>query len=613
MTSFMDFEQGCSTASLAQRYDVIIIGTGAAGSTLLRELAGQGLAIAVLESGELKETSHLEELNRVEVCDELQASDLQEARQKWHGPQMKVWKPDTQRFGVRCRVLGGSTAAWAGKVAAFDEIDYEARRWVPFSNWPLGSEEMQPFLARAAAHLDLGPLVQGDAFWQSASRRKPAELGSLKNVDAFFWQFARSRHALTDVMRFGQDLVEEVHVGVTVFLNATAAAVELTEAGVSGVHVISSVTGRNRAVLSSKHVILAAGAIENARLLLLSKDASGRPLDDTHRAIGRYLMDHPSVEVGDFTAQDREKAASLLGFYPIQQKYRVFMYACGLALKPSIQRAQGMPNMASFASISVAADDPLQALSRLAKRQSRQPLADVVSVVTNLQLVTTSVGRKLLNYRRIPERIRRLAADFAVLVSANMVARNFVSKGRGRRLERVTLNIISEQAPDPANRITLAETTDRLGLRLPFVRWAIPRSLREDMIRFAGILKDDLEQAGITGFRLTEAFASGDARNLPICDMAHTAGSTRMGVDPRTSVVDADAQVHGIRGLYVAGASVFPTSGHANPTLVLMALAIRLADTVKKSIAATQRRRAASDQVASQPAAARQMTRSTAE
>jgi choline dehydrogenase-like flavoprotein len=54
-----------------------------------------------------------------------------------------------------------------------------------------------------------------------------------------------------------------------------------------------------------------------------------------------------------------------------------------------------------------------------------------------------------------------------------------------------------------------------------------------------------------------------------------------MGHDPATSVVDRDCKVHGIRNLFIAGSSVFPTGGHANPTATIAALAIRLADHVK--------------------------------
>ena len=57
----------------------------------------------------------------------------------------------------------------------------------------------------------------------------------------------------------------------------------------------------------------------------------------------------------------------------------------------------------------------------------------------------------------------------------------------------------------------------------------------------------------------------------------HHIGTTRMARDAGEGVVDADGRVFGTDDLYVAGSSVFPTSGYANPTLTLVALALRLA------------------------------------
>ena len=61
-------------------------------------------------------------------------------------------------------------------------------------------------------------------------------------------------------------------------------------------------------------------------------------------------------------------------------------------------------------------------------------------------------------------------------------------------------------------------------------------------------------------------------------DASHHMGTTRMSASPRTGVVDRDCRVHGVRNLYVAGSAVFPSAGHANPTLTIAALALRLAD-----------------------------------
>jgi choline dehydrogenase-like flavoprotein len=64
----------------------------------------------------------------------------------------------------------------------------------------------------------------------------------------------------------------------------------------------------------------------------------------------------------------------------------------------------------------------------------------------------------------------------------------------------------------------------------------------------------------------------------------HHLGTTRMSDDPKTGVVDANCRVHGVANLYVAGSSVFPTSGYANPTLTIVALALRLGDELRRKM-----------------------------
>jgi choline dehydrogenase-like flavoprotein len=61
-----------------------------------------------------------------------------------------------------------------------------------------------------------------------------------------------------------------------------------------------------------------------------------------------------------------------------------------------------------------------------------------------------------------------------------------------------------------------------------------------------------------------------------------------MSDSPKTGVVDSTCQVHDVQGLFVAGSSIFPTSGHANPTLMIVATAIRLADLFKKRLSAAR-------------------------
>ena len=93
-------------------------------------------------------------------------------------------------------------------------------------------------------------------------------------------------------------------------------------------------------------------------------------------------------------------------------------------------------------------------------------------------------------------------------------------------------------------------------------------------------------EIGRAGFgRLRSSFGADDAWPKDFESNEHHMGTTRMHRDPAQGVVDADCRVHGTANLYVAGSSVFPTGGASNPTLTIVALALRLADHVRQVLA----------------------------
>ncbi|MCW2525530.1 MAG: oxidoreductase, partial [Pseudonocardiales bacterium] len=90
----------------------------------------------------------------------------------------------------------------------------------------------------------------------------------------------------------------------------------------------------------------------------------------------------------------------------------------------------------------------------------------------------------------------------------------------------------------------------------------------------------DLHRLGIAEVRELPAMHDDDAWRAGVTDAFHPAGTTRMSVSATDGVVDENLQVHGVNGLHIVGGSVFPIGGYANPTLTIVALAIRLADRV---------------------------------
>ena len=146
-----------------------------------------------------------------------------------------------------------------------------------------------------------------------------------------------------------------------------------------------------------------------------------------------------------------------------------------------------------------------------------------------------------------------------------------------RTSRQIRFGTLTEQLPDPANRITPdPQKRDQLGLPRPRIVYRI----------------DDYTRAGLAEARRihTEAFAklaATEVSHMPDAQFqgaGHVMGTTRMGKDAKTAVVDADLRAFDHRNLFIEGSGVFPTAGAANPTLTIAALALRSVDAIRTTL-----------------------------
>jgi choline dehydrogenase-like flavoprotein len=487
---------------------------------------------------------------------------------------------------VRLRGVGGSTRAWAGKSAAFDPIDFEERAWVPHSGWPFPKAELEPFIERAAERLGLGPNVYDDRLWDLIGRSPPTPAFDPDKLRSFFWQFARSPTDPMDVMRFGPELLRERAPNLRLLLDATATRI-LTDASgsrVEGAEVACLEGGRAR--IRARMVVLAASAIENARLLLASNDARPAGLGNDHDVVGRYLIDHPGARLGSVSAFDAPLVDRRFGFRGVRHRGQMHMCMCGLALAPALQEREGLLNGAVYLLGNRAPDDPTEALKRLMRRDSSQPVSDVVALLRSPWMLAKAVGIKTLQSRRFPDGARRLVIDTMIRMLPGLVVNEHLDRGVPHKLMGLSLEGVSEQRPDPDSRIALSTSRDALGVPLPEVDWRIDGQCRRTLVRLGQLMAEEMIAAGLPSPTIENWVVEGRLTDAPLIDMAHTMGTTRMARDPRKGVVDANCEVHSVEHLYIAGGSAFPTGGHSNPTLMIVSLAIRLADHLKAVLAA---------------------------
>jgi choline dehydrogenase-like flavoprotein len=145
----------------------------------------------------------------------------------------------------------------------------------------------------------------------------------------------------------------------------------------------------------------------------------------------------------------------------------------------------------------------------------------------------------------------------------------------------LALRVQGEQAPNPDSR-QLGTRRDRCGLPVAQVDWRPTASDRASIRATQEAIDEAFRGAGLGHVELM----LGDEHPPALLEgNFHHLGATRMHTDPSMGVADADCRVHGVRNLDVAGSSVFPTYGCSNPTLTVVALALRLANHLKKQLA----------------------------
>ena len=178
--------------------------------------------------------------------------------------------------------------------------------------------------------------------------------------------------------------------------------------------------------------------------------------------------------------------------------------------------------------------------------------------------------------------LNKVIRHFPVLLDN---AYRYVVKRRGAivKAQEIMLRCLVEQEPDPARRVTLSVRRDALGMPLSRIDWQIGELERRSVLRLSELIGLELRRIGLPEHSSNICLSNDLDWRSSFDDSCHPMGTTRMASSPQHGVVNRNCQVHGVAGLYIAGSSVFATAGHGNPTLMIVALAIRLADWLKQN------------------------------
>jgi choline dehydrogenase-like flavoprotein len=154
--------------------------------------------------------------------------------------------------------------------------------------------------------------------------------------------------------------------------------------------------------------------------------------------------------------------------------------------------------------------------------------------------------------------------------------------GLQRRARTAVVRGFFDQYPDPDNRITRAGSYDDTGVPRIDIRWRFTEADRASVLVFIERLAERLWKGGV-GRLDSSGLRASDNWDLTALH-SHFLGGTRMGSDPRHSVTDSDGRVHGVANLFIAGPSLFPTYGFANPVMTIIALSLRSAARIKRDL-----------------------------
>lgn len=502
--------------------DICIVGSGAAGSFLVKELSDSELSILIIETG--GETLDSDSSKFIDKFD--------------------IKKTHKLNYGFS-RQLGGSTNLWAGRVCPLESSDFDAKN--DSGGWPISFSELIQHYDKAADHMNVPTY---DYFKEPAA---PANaIGWMKglfqsnviSIKKFIWStppYNTHTNILNNLLNNSKKISIRSGCHVTqLFENERCDKIEAVE-------FIDRDNKKHK--IYPKHVVLCAGGIENARLLLNSINQQKHGIGNKHDVVGRYFSTHPKADMGvvilnkpvavdknPLFSDTNEGGVSIRHGIGLQEKY-------------------------------------IKNNSILNHYIQLTPLLEYTASTFFEKTKNSSVlNSSLINKSKVLQ---------GFLPGIGLVLYELI--GRISKMQRKTKKFIVraflDQYPHPDNRIALSDTLDKYGFPKANIHWEFKDQDKESVLKSFELINDNLRDNGIGHMEYSKLK---EIDHWPMIAIhSHFMGSTRMGDDPKTSVVDKDCKAHGYSNLFIAGPSVFPTYGYANPVFTIAAISFRLGAQIK--------------------------------
>jgi hypothetical protein len=462
------------------------------------------------------------------------------------------------------RALGGTSWTWGGRCVAYDDIDFLNRPFVADAHWPLSHDDIRPWYGPAAHYLTCG----NDHF--DLPYPKPLAHGLTLN---FVERWARDSRVINE---------HRAHLlasdKIKLSLNTTVTALNLTPDG-KAIESLTVVTLQGLATIRAKTFILATGGVETTRLLLATQQKHPALFGGVDGPLGRFYMGHISGKIASISFNDPAEIAQLDftldgsgSFYR-----RRLMLTTEAQLEHKVLNTAFWPDNPPFY-------DPAHGSGVLSSVWMALAIP-----VTGRRLVSEGIRLAHTGPRPYPlfAHLKNaiLGAPRAAGDILNILRDRFIKKPKKpgflvpNKGGKYALHYHAEQVPNADSRITLSDETDQFGLPRAVIDLRFVDQDVDSVIKSHEVLDQSLRANNLG--HLDYWYTASKVREkvwAAASDGYHQVGTTRMGTDPATSIVDTDLRVHDIQNLYIASSSVFPTTGQANSTFLAVAFAVRLAN-----------------------------------
>ena len=524
------------------RHDICIVGAGPLGLAVALACADRGLKVLVLESGLEEPSPFYLELGRGFIKTEGTHAPLEEAS---------------------CRCLGGTSHWWGGRCVPFDPIDFCSRPWVEHSNWPIEYSDIAPWYSAAAAYFGCGPPVFSlEGPWR----------------DLIGLQFESLERWAPDVnmARVHRNILTRSQ-NIVIVLGATVTKLHFSPDKQS----VVALTARNAdksMVIETPRLVLACGGVQTTRLLLVVQREFPALFGGRDGSLGRYYMGHIFGKISDIIMNHPEQA-EWTDFFVHEGAYVRRRFT----IPDQIQACNQLPQII-FSVGNAPAFDPSHkngALSLIWLLLSSPLGKHLLPGSLRKLYVGEADGRYMAHIANILKTIPSTA-----IAACKIFAEQYLQTPAKPAIVllnsggRYAVFYHAEQSPCSENRISLAEDCDAFGMPRVEINFKFSDADAASIVRAHGVFQAGLQANGIARLELRDDGEPARVRSVlrQARDGYHQIGAARMSLDPHAGVVDRNCQVHGVSNLFVASTCVFPSSGHANPTFLGVALSLRLAE-----------------------------------